>query len=290
VRAVPRVEERWIKVSWVISALAAVAIIVLAMFRYGPLDPGFHQSLNLAFIAAITIPMVLDMLNSRWRSSINKALPRFLEGIAHAQLTGLPLIRAFKEAGEGVAGPLRSEVRLMMAKVSWGMSLEDALKTFAERVGTPLARRISTLIIEANRSGGLVERIFTPLAQATATFQTMEEERKAQLKPYVLVVYISFILFLVIIYVLYTSFFTPLQAMPTVAGGPAPAMPLSLSWVLLYHMSLVLAVFSGLIAGVLGEGRVQGGLKHVFIMLILAYVLFREMVEPMWLLGLLGLA
>jgi len=58
---------------------------------------------------------------------------------------------------------------------------------------------------------------------------------------------------------------------------------------LLYHMSLVLAPFRRLIAGVLGEGRVQGGLKHVFIMLILAYVFFREMIEPMWLLRLLGL-
>ena len=234
--------------------------------------------------------MALDTLNSRWRNAIDRALPRFLEGIAHAQLTGLPLIRAFKEAGEGVSGPLRGEVRLMMAKVSWGMSLEDALMTFAERVGTPLARRICTLIIEANRSGGLVERIFTPLAQATATFQAMEEERKAQLKPYVLVVYISFVLFIVIVYVLYTSFFTPLQAMPTATGGLAPAMPLSLSWVLLYHMSFVLATFSGLIAGVLEDGRVQSGLKHVFGMLILAYMFFREMVEPMWLFKLLGLA
>ena len=285
----PRVEERWLKASWGISALAAVAIVVLAMLRYGPSDPGFHQSLNLAFIAAITPPMILDTLNNRWRNAINRALPRFLEGIAHAQLTGLPLIRAFKEAGEGVSGPLRSEARLMMAKVSWGMSLEDALKSFAERVGTPLARRISMLIIEANRSGGLVERIFTPLAQATATFQAMEEERKAQLKPYVLVVYISFVIFIVIVYVLYTSFFTPLQEMPAVAGAPAPAMSLPLCWMLLYHMSLVLAIFSGLIAGVLGEGRVQGGLKHVFIMLILAYVFFREMIEPMWLLRLLGL-
>ena len=286
----PRIERKWMRISWGISAVLAVAIVAVGMIRYDVFSPGFHYYLNIALVVAIAAPMILDTLDTRWRNAINKALPRFLEGIAHAQLTGLPLLRAFKEAGESLSGPLRSEVRIMMAKVSWGMSLEDALRSFMERVGTPLARRIATLIIEANRSGGLVERIFTPLAQATATFQTMEEERKAQLKPYVLVVYISFILFLVIIYVLYTSFFTPLQAMPTVAGGPAPAMPLSLSWVLLYHMSLVLATFSGLIAGVLEEGRVQSGLKHVFVMLILAYVLFGEMVEPLWLLRLLGLA
>ena len=102
--------------------------------------------------------------------------------------------------------------------------------------------------------------------------------------------YIAYVIFLVIVYVLYTSFFGPLTEMPVIGGlSGLTALPLSICWVLLYHMGIVLAIFSGLIAGILSEGRVCGGLKHVFVMLALAYVVFREMIEPTWLFRLLGL-
>ncbi|RLI10409.1 hypothetical protein DRO33_05620 [Candidatus Bathyarchaeota archaeon] len=286
----PKIRRSVKQAAGAISVLTFFVLVFYGLFNYGFWDPFFHELLNLAFIAAILPPMILDTLDYRWRSAIDKALPRFLEGIAHAQLTGLPLLRAFKEAGEGVTGPLRDEIRLMMAKISWGMKFEDALRMFMERADTPLARRVATLIIEANRSGGVIERIFTPLAQATNTFQAMEEERKAQLKPYVLITYISFVIFLIIVYVLYTSFFVPLTGLTAMGGFGVVVLPPMLCWVLLYHMGLVLGIFSGLIAGALGEGRVMGGLKHVVVMLTLAFLVFREMIVPGWLWALLGLA
>ena len=283
----PRVSPAIKQVAWGVSALIAIVLIFLGMISYGPLDKGFHFQLILALVAALLPPAIVDTIDYRWRRAIDRALPRFLEGIAHAQLTGLPLLRAFKEAGEGISGPLREEVRLMMAKISWGMSFEDALKLFMRRANTPLARRVATLIIEANRSGGVVERIFTPLAQATATFQAMEDERKATLRPYIVVTYISFAIFLVVIYVLYTSFFVPLAGL--LMGGLGGGLSPDLCWILLFDMGVVLAIFSGLIAGVLGEGRAYGGLKHVIVMLLLTYAVFREIATPGWLLTLLGL-
>lgn len=286
----PKIKSSIKQAAGAVSILLFFILVFFALMNYGFWSPLFHQILNLALIVAILPITVLDTIDLRWRRAIDKALPRFLEGIAHAQLTGLTLLRAFKEAGEGVTGPLRDEVRLMMAKISWGMEFEDALKLFMERADTPLARRIATLIIEANRSGGVVERIFSPLAQATSTFQAMEEERMAQLKPYVFITYISFVIFLVIVYVLYTSFFVPLTGLTGMGGFGVVVLPINLAWVLLYHMGIVLGTFSGLIAGVLSEGRALSGLKHVVIMLTLTFFVFREMVAPGWLWSLIGLA
>ena len=283
----PRISKTWKQACWAVSGLVGFIIMFLGLMSYGLLSEDFQYQLTIALIVALVPPTILDTLDYRWRKAIDKALPRFLEGIAHAQLTGLTLLRAFKEAGEGITGPLRDEIRLVLAKISWGMSFEDALELFKERVDTPLARRVATLIIEANRSGGVVERIFTPLAQATATFQAMDEERKAALKPYIFVTYISFFIFLIVIYVLYTSFFVPLREIPAV-GGITPLDPF-VCWLLLYHMGIILATFSGLIAGVLGEGRAYGGLKHVIIMLVATYMAFREMLHPGWFWMLLGL-
>ena len=284
----PRIEERWKNLSWAISAPLALLVLFFMTLRQPYVGPSFHHGIALSIVVALVPPAVLDFLDYRWRKAIDKALPRLLEGIAHAQLTGLSLLRAFKEAGENVPRPLRDEIRLMLAKVSWGMSLEDALKLFERRVKTLLARRVATLIIEANRSGGHVERIFAPMAEATSTFQAMEEERKAQLKPYIIIMYLSYVIFLVITSVLYTQFFAPMVTMPVVLLNPL--MTPERCWVMLYHMGIMLAVFSGLVAGILGEGRIYGGLKHVIVMLLMAYVAFRHMVEPAWLLSLLGLA
>ena len=282
----PRIESSWKTLSWAVSIALGVLILFLGAFRNPYTSPYFHHSIALAIAVSLLPPAVLDILDYRWRKAIDRALPRLLEGVAHAQLTGLSLLRAFREAGEGVSGPLRDEVRLMMAKISWGMSFEDALRMFMERAGTPLARRVATLIIEANRSGGLVERIFAPMAQATATFQAMEDERKAQLKPYMIITYMSFIIFLVITGVLYTQFFVPMASMPVSFGGMA--LTPNECWTMLYHMGIILGIFSGLMAGILGEGRAYGGLKHVIIMVLMTYVAFRYMIEPGWLLGLFG--
>ena len=284
----PRIEEKWKTLSWAISAPLALLVLFLMTLRQPYMDPSFHHGIVLSIVVALVPPAVLDFLDYRWRKAIDKALPRLLEGVAHAQLTGLSLLRAFKEAGENVPRPLRDEIKLMLAKVSWGMSFEDALRLFERRARTSLAHRVATLIIEASRSGGHVERIFAPLAEATSTFQAMEDERKAQLKPYIIIMYLSYVIFLVITSVLYTQFFAPMVTMPVVLLNPL--MTPKECWVMLYHMGIMLAVFSGLVAGILGEGRIYGGLKHVIVMLLMAYVAFRHMVEPAWLLSLLGLA
>ncbi len=284
----PRIEEKWKNLSWAVSVPVAAAVLFLRIFRQPYASYAFHHGLVTSMIIALLPPAILDFLDYRWRKAIDRALPRLLEGVAHGQLTGLSLIRAFKEASDNVPRPLRDEIKLMLAKVSWGLSLEEALKLFERRARTPLAHRVATLIVEANRSGGYVERIFAPMAEATSTFQAMEDERKAELKPYIIIMYLSFVIFLIVTGVLYTQFFAPITTTPM--PFLTPLMDPMSCWILLYHMGVVLAVFSGLIAGILGEGRFYGGLKHIVVMLLMALVAFKQMVEPGWFLRLLGLA
>ena len=102
--------------------------------------------------------------------------------------------------------------------------------------------------------------------------QRLKDERFASLFIYVLIVYLSFFVFLFIIVVLLVYF---LAKMPT-GGAVSVFKTSSLANIktLFYHASLLQGLFSGLVAGQMGEGNPRAGLKHSIVMLVIAYVLF----------------
>lgn len=87
-----------------------------------------------------------------------------------------------------------------------------------------------------------------------------------------MIVYISCIVFLVIIVILYQSFFLPIATQKT----RFLRLPMSLEGYksLLFDLSIVEAVFGGLVAGKLSQGIVLNGLKHSVILNVLAILIF----------------
>jgi flagellar protein FlaJ len=61
------------------------------------------------------------------------------------------------------------------------------------------------------------------------------------------------------------------------AGGTMFIKNFSLSFnrIYFYHTVLIQGFFSGIMAGVLGEGDYRSGLKHSVIMISVAFILFR---------------
>jgi flagellar protein FlaJ len=98
---------------------------------------------------------------------------------------------------------------------------------------------------------------------------------------YIVIVIISFLVFLFVIFILVTTFLTTMAA----AGSSASASGAGRQFLgsinvefyqrIFAHAAMIQAVFSGLVAGQMGEGRVVAGVKYSAIMLIIAWVLFR---------------
>src|SRR5438309_621097 len=101
--------------------------------------------------------------------------------------------------GGGVSG--------IFSKISFRVPLERALQYFADATGTTLARRSSMLISEANKSGGDIQESMESVAKHVQEIQYLERKRRATLRPFIGVMYISFAVFLVTVYLLISSFF-----------------------------------------------------------------------------------
>lgn len=163
----------------------------------------------------------------------------------------------------------------MVAQMSWGVSFEEALQSLGKRVNTALMRQTIPLIIEAQHSGGQVEKVFEPLEEFVQTTLTFDTERKTQTRPYLAIVYVAFFVFLFTIIILLKSFFVDITDFEL---SQFEMMSPSEARTIFFHMSSIQAFFGGLVAGKMGEGTVGGGLKHSVILLVIGYLAFKFIV------------
>jgi flagellar protein FlaJ len=264
----PKIEKTVKQITWVASAALAIAITVFGFFAaYGTAT--FDEFVFFAVIAAFTPPTVLNYIDYRWKRAVDEHLPDLFRSVVQAQETGMTLPRALEEAAKRDYGPLTAELQKMNAQISWGMTLEEALVAFGKRVNTVLVQRTVPLIIEANRSGGHVEKVFDPMGKFVQSTLLLHKERRNQTRPYIAIIYVAFFVFIFTIILLFKSFFVDIQGLPLL--GAAVMAPEEVKRIF-FHMTAIQAFFGGLVAGKMGEGTINAGLKHSLLLMVCGYI------------------
>lgn len=285
----PKIEPGEKKLVSAVSVSLGLLIAILGIYanfvihmQNLPLE--WDQIITLGMMVAIFPPAVLEFLDLRWQRGINKNIPRLLREIAESGQTGLTLVRAIEVSADRDYGPLTPELRYLVAQISWGMSLEDALRSFAKRARTRLAERTADLIAEVARSGGDTQEVMEQLNRHIWELESIDRERYAQMRPYAIVVYIAFGVFLFTDIMLIRSFFTQIadlqsKVMQNAGGGGSifggmSSVDVNLLKMILFHATIVQACLGGLIAGKMSEARLGAGLKHVVLLLLISFVSF----------------
>ncbi len=263
-----RIDPRLKKLSWIVSAASAIAIILFDVLIFWGTST-FDELVFFAVIAAVSPPAILSYVDYRWKRAIDDHLPDLFRSIVQAQETGRTLPQALEEAAKRDYGPLTMELRKMTAQISWGSSFEEALLAFGKRVDTVLVQRTVPLIIEASRSGGQVEKVFDPMGKFIQTTLLLDKERRTQTRPYIAVIYVAFLVFLFTIILVFKSFFVDLEQLPSF--GTTSMTPEEVKR-MFFHMTTIQAFFGGLVAGKMGEDTVIAGLKHCLIMMLCGYL------------------
>ena len=102
---------------------------------------------------------------------------------------------------------------------------------------------------------------------------------------YLVIIYLAFLVFLVIIGALNSILIPALQDLPSQdvgSGGPVgignagsiSETKMQAYSLIFFHAALLQGLFSGLLAGQMGEGSVKNGAKHATIMILIAYTVF----------------
>lgn len=285
----PKIEKKEKQLVAAVSAALGVFIAIISIvsvFVHIKMPFEWDQMIVLGLMVAVFPPAVIEMMDLQWEHGIDKNIPRLLREIAESGKTGLTLTRAIEVSAERDYGALTKELKQLVAQLSWGSSIEEAFHAFAIRARTKLAQRTSDLIIEVARSGGDTQEVMEQVNKHIGELQSIDRERYAQMRPYAAVVYIAFGVFLFTDVLLIRSFFTQIvqlqaKVMATSGGGGgggvfagAGSVDVGFLKMVLYHAVIIQALFGGLIAGKMSEGRLGAGLKHTLLLLIIAFVTF----------------
>jgi flagellar protein FlaJ len=235
----------------------------------------------LAILISIIPVAILDLRQQSRINNIEVALPNFFRDLAGMNDSGMTLPNAVHLVAGAEYGALTPHIRKLDNEMSWGVGFVEGMYRFGQNLGTPLADRSVDLIAKASKAGGDISEVLRAAANDTFEVVNLAQERRNNMLIYVIIVIVSWAVFMFVIAVLVSSF---LSTMAT-AGTAAQATSASSHFMgridlpaykrLFTHAAMIQGFFSGLCAGQMGEGRVIAGLKYAAIMLIISWVVFR---------------
>lgn len=258
----------------IISSITGVIFIVASILVYLS-DPTLDYMILAGFTIAVVPPGIASIMHSRWKGKIEKSMPEFLRDLATSYQTGMPLQVALEHASKRNYGPLTTELKIMVAHMSWGMNFNEALMEFSRRIDLPVVEKATVLILEAARHGGDFSDIFNSTARYVDNVNSWTDRRKMQTLPYVAIFYFSVVIFLFIIIIISNMIFLPISQMKESGIGliqPVLA-PLEARRIFM-HAALLESLFGGILAGKINEDSFLGGLKHAAVLAVTSGIAF----------------
>ncbi|WP_224269593.1 type II secretion system F family protein [Haloprofundus salinisoli] len=267
----------WFVVRVDFSAVPADSVAAVMM-----LDGPFVEATALALGS---VALVHELRKRRIRA-YEAAVPDFLDRLASVNEAGLTVVESFERVAESDLGALTPEVRRLWRDIEWGADVETALARFDRRVGSGMVTRATALVANATRASGDLGPVLRIAADEAEAARRLREERRQEMLTYQLVIYISFFVFLAIVAALTLAFVPAVLEAQAAAPGAGVAsgatgglagfsdVAVGLYTLTLYHMCVIHAVCSGVVAGQLGEGTPADGIKHVAALLALTSLAF----------------
>ena len=237
-------------------------------------------------IAGLIIAVPYAIFHQLWKRKvmgIEAAIPEFLERMAGVNEIGLTIAQGLALMVRTNLGVLSYEIKRIKRDLDWGANIEDALVRFEHRIRTPSIARTVTLITKASYMSGDIGEILKIAASDSRMSEILKRERTTSMLIYLVIVYLAFGVFLFVIGVILTMFLPLLVGqgsnMAQMRGVPGSQIVSGETFgILVYHACLIQALFSGLLAGYMGEGSLNAGVKHSCILLIIALIFFNTFI------------
>jgi flagellar protein FlaJ len=279
-----RIPTKHKQITAAVSIVSVVVAVLLILFLSPSTLTTFQNEIFFIAILVVLVPSaILDIEHQRWINSIEDQLPLLVRGVAESQETGMTLIKALEKVVDNkmVSGPLSKEVKQLVVQMSWGTSFEDALTNFKNHINSPVVNRFAILVLEASRSGGTIKKVFTATSGFMEEMREIDRETSAQMKPYTIVIYAAFLVFMVTAVLLVTSFFAPMEGSAQILNNTNVGGT-DIFKDFFYKNMMVSSITGGLMAGKIGERRVAGGLKHSILLIVIGYAIFLFSIPPSW--------
>ncbi len=236
-----------------------------------------------------TTPFVISIVSEiRIENEKEEMFLEFARSLVESVKTGTPVNKAIVNVKNKSFGVLGDYIKKLANQISMGIPLNKALQVFSKDVNNKTVSRALTLIGEAERSGGDIGNILESVTEAVSMVDNLKKERKAAISSLVVQGYIIFFVFIVIILVLQFQILPSLSGISGVSegfgsgvgggigglgiGGGAPIEEGEVASSFVYLL-LVQGLFSGLVIGELSERSIKAGVRHSFVLMLIAFLI-----------------
>ena len=279
------------------TALLVATIPIAAIYVTVRLSTAPAGSMGIRFVDDLLIQSfvfvagtfaIARAVQDRRRTAIDRAVPDFLERLASSNEAGMTFTQSLRRVDRSDLGVLNDEIERLIADIEWGARTETALLRFSNRLRSSTVARIVALITNAMAASGDIGDVVRIAADEAREDRRLRLARKQEMFLYVLIVYLSFLVFIGIALALEVVLIPSIPPASALSTGEAGALSPSVSLpvtpatmaerpaytLVLFHAAVVQAVASGLVAGQMGEGSLKDGAKHATALVVVAYVVF----------------
>jgi flagellar protein FlaJ len=258
-----------------VGILIGILVIIISYFLAG--ENLFFFLVGIGILIS-TVPFVFTVMREA-----NIALEKeemfveFTRNLFESVSTGIPVSRSIINVKNKPYGVLSKHIKKLANQIYLGIPIITALQNFSRDSKNKLVSRTITLIGQAEKSGGDIGEILKSVADAVGTSDKLKKERKAAISTFVVQGYIIFFVFIVIVLVLQFRLIPLIfnlgvgsitSAGEVTGGGAINVLEISNSflWLLITQ-----GLFSGLVIGEISEQNLKAGVKHSFVLIIMAF-------------------
>jgi len=268
-----------IKKSHKIGIGAGGLIILLSLVLMG--TKVFYLIFGIGILMGIA-PFVFSLIHeAKITGEKEEMFLEFARNLVESVKAGTPISKSITNLKDRPYGALSPHIKKLSNQIQMGIPLSAALQVFSKDINNKAISRALTLIGQAEKAGGEIGEILEAVAEAVSTSDKLKKERKAAIATLVVQGYIIFFVFMIIILVMQFQILPMVSGISDLgdvglaglpAGGGAPISQQEMANAFLYLL-LIQGFFSGLTIGKLGEGNIKAGIKHSFVLMLIAFLM-----------------
>lgn len=273
-----------------------LTIVLVAVFNglffglgyLGVISLGKYFMFDVVFITlliSIGPPVFYFSRVHKKKLEIQERLSDFFTEMANNICSGMTVFDGIKTAAKGNYGELTSEIEKMKAELSWRYSVSWVFESFVKRIKSGVIQRVFITVNKGLKIGGKTEKVFKAAAKEVGQVNRIDEQKKANMSVYTVVVLMSFFVFLAIIFILDRTLFTTFfetgelsSRMNLIVGNKA----LMISRVdpemfknALYSFVFVQGFGTGVLGGYMMDGNLGSGIRYSFVLGLVSILVFK---------------
>jgi len=213
-------------------------------------------------------PVSLAYEGRRWYvNNVEANIPEFLRELSDMIEIGLTLPDAIHRISNAKLGILSSELAMVSRDVSTGAYINTALVRMEERIGLVSVKRAISLLVKASEITSNLRDIFIIAITDFEHYLRLRSERANTAIVYVMIIYLSFGIYLYTAYQLNGPFISSFSSFNLNFNSSGNVTEM-------FDIAIILGLFSGIMAGQFSSNSIFAGFKHSIVLLAASVAMF----------------